>query len=195
MADLSFRQQAAQRAATQLRAKVQAGDLRNPLMATIGNISIALRSCIGQPRYVGPDGVEHPSGGHQFVVVLAMSNLSGAAPVRYRGWASGEGESAAAAADDVTAGASDAVLSDDLGTHYRRSATSRGLERWVGQVSGTRSVGPGETLADVLVFAAPNPRATKFTLELPRANWGATGVLRIELPAARVANFSAASST
>jgi hypothetical protein len=180
MADLSFRQQAAQQAATRLKTQRQQDDLRRPLTATIGTMSIALRACIGRPCYIGPDGVERQSAADQLVIVLAMSNLGGASPILYHGLASGNSEPGDAAG---------AVLSDDMGNQYSRAATSRGLEHWVGQVSGSRSVGPGDTLADVLVFGAPNPRATKFTLELPRANWGATGTLRLDLPVARIANY------
>jgi hypothetical protein len=180
MAELSFRQKAQQQAAVDLRARLTQGDARQPFTAAIGTISIALRVCVGRPRYIGPDGIEQQAECDQIVVVLAMSNAQGAAPMRYLGW-SNSGEE--------PLGSGHVVLSDNAGNQYTRATTSRGLERWVGQVSGSRSVGPGETLADVLVFSPPQPKATKFTLELPRANWGMSGTLRIELAMGRIANF------
>lgn len=180
MAELSFRQRAADQAAATKRANAARVDPRQPFSVAFGTISISFRVCVGRPFYVGPDGVERRSDGEQTVVALAMSNLAGAAPMRYEGWGNDAGQLS------LNAGAS---LSDDLGTRYARASTSRGLESWVGQVSGSRVLGPGETLADVLVFGAPNPKASKFTLELPRSNWGVSGVLRLDVPVERVANF------
>lgn len=180
MGELSFRQRGADQVAANKRANAAKVDPRQPFSVAFGTISVSLRVCVGRPFYVGPDGVERRSDGEQIIVVLAMSNLAGAAPMRYEGWGNDAGDLS------LTARAS---LSDDLGTRYTRAATSLGLESWVGQVSGSRAVGPGETLADVLVFGPPNPKASKFTLELPRSNWGVSGVLRLDVPAERVANF------
>jgi hypothetical protein len=179
MSDLSFRQRAAEQAAIRLKTQLTQRDAREPFAAAMGSVRIALRVCVGRPCYVGPDGVERRAEGERTVVVLSMSNVRDASPVRYAAW--GEAEGAGSPGN--------AALSDDLGNVYPRAATSRGLERWVGQVSGSRSLGPGETLSDVLVFAQPNPRATKLTLELPRGNWGLTGTLRVDLPVGRIANF------
>jgi hypothetical protein len=180
MAELTFRQKAQQQAAVDLRARLTQGDVRHPFTAAIGSISIALRVCVARPRFIGPDGVERQAECDQIVVVLAMSNADGASPMRYVGWSN---------SGDEPLGTSHAALSDNAGNHYTQAVTGRGLEQWVGQVNGARSVGPGETLADVLVFSPPQPKATKFTLELPRANWGMSGTLRVELPMGRIANF------
>jgi hypothetical protein len=183
MGDLSFRQQAAQKAAVSLRARVAESDARQPFSVAIGTVTIAMRVCVGRPCYVGPDGIEKRADGDHMVVVLAMSNADGATPMQYKGWSE---------ACETGFSPSEAALSDDAGTRYPRATTSRGLEKWVGQISGSRSVGPGETLTDLLVFATPQVKARMFILELPRTNWGKNGLLRVELPIARITNFPVA---
>jgi hypothetical protein len=180
--DSTFRQRAAEQAAIRLKAMLAERDAREPFCAAIGSVRIALRACVGRPCYVGPNGVERRAETDRTVIVLSMSNPDGAASVRYEAWGNG-----APPHDDAVA---HAALSDDLGSRYALAATDRGLERWVGQLNGSRSLGPGETLADLLVFAQPNPTARTLTLELPRANCGGTsGILRVELPVSRIANF------
>jgi hypothetical protein len=76
-----------------------------------------------------------------------------------------------------------ATLRDNFGNHYYPVAFK--TIKPVGK-TGTASLYPGQTINDFLVFERPIAAVRSLTLELPAANFGGQGLLRLQIPASMI---------
>jgi hypothetical protein len=107
----------------------------------------------------------------QLVIVLTIENKHASAKREYQTWR-----------DDSFSFTSDAAaLTDNFGNRYRR--VNFGLGTYpVGSVKQSESIYPGKSITDVLIFQPPVDNAEHLRLELPAANFGGSGMLRLQIP-------------
>ena len=126
----------------------------------------------GQLKITG----EHPAVSEDPVLVvrLRLRNTSDSQKMEYLGWG---GEEASIARDFAT-------VQDNFGNAYRK-ITLGPATRVAGQVL-SESIYPGKEITDILLFEQPVGKTEFLKLELPAANFGGTGMLRLRIPAAMI---------
>lgn len=105
-------------------------------------------------------------------IKLEISNTSQTKKLNYRSW---DGGRLAIERDYAT-------LRDNFENTYKRISFGA-TTRPVGAIKGSESIYPEKSITDVLVFEIPVGRATHLDLELPAANYGDEGFIRIRIAA------------
>jgi predicted Zn finger-like uncharacterized protein len=122
------------------------------------------------PLRGGFEDRESTSQDELLAIHVEMTNRSQNRKLQYRSWAG----------RDVSFARDYATLRDNFGNSYKRIGFGFDTKP-IGHTQ-SESVYPGKMLTDVLVFEPPIDTAEYLDLELPAANFGGDGMLRLRIP-------------
>jgi hypothetical protein len=123
---------------------------------------VPLRSKIDQSESVSQDDL--------IAICVELRNVSQSRKVEYESWLGRH----------LAFGRDHATLKDNFGNVYKRIDFGFGTEI-IGHTESD-SIYPGKMLRDALVFEVPVETAKYLDLELPAANFGGEGMLRLRIP-------------
>jgi hypothetical protein len=143
-------------------------------------------------------GEEKVSDKKYLCIQVFVENLSATRKLDYRGWSGVEagapnladllaGTKDAKSLTETLAGAAGyaANLTDEARNVYKRIKLDPG-SYVLGQVVSEKSVYPGQSTEDLLVFEPPVDKAQFLRLELPASTYRGTGTLRLQIPRSMV---------
>jgi hypothetical protein len=128
---------------------------------------------IGKVKLETFDGSAREFKDSKLLVSVSVTNTNAARKLELLGWGS----------HDATSKEDSVKLLDERDNSYRKFTTS-GVRTIVGQADAP-SVGPGETVTDLLVFEPPIAQAKVLRLRLARSNYRSDGYLQFKFPAPR----------
>lgn len=150
--------------------KIDWHDARRPLR--IGNVELRVVSAnVGKVPLKDIMNEDSSSVDDFLMVTLQITNLDPARKLDYRTWRG----------RDFSFERDFAALEDNFGNRYKRIGFSIGSRPKNG-IDSSESIYPQRTIEDVLVFEPPVENVEYLTLELPGANIGMDGVIKIRIP-------------
>jgi hypothetical protein len=136
-----------------------------------GGIQVRIvQTVIGTVRSHDNFGNFYTSDREWLVIQVELRNMSSTLKVDYSTWR----------AKSFSLDRDYATLADDLGNGYKRIALSAGTYP-NGSVERTEAIYPNKTETDILLFETPVAAASYLDLELPAANYGASGMIRFRI--------------
>jgi hypothetical protein len=142
--------------------------------AARAGVTVTIRSAeIGRPRLVLGSGRHARPKKEYLKLVLRLENTSDRKTREYTSWATRAG---------------DVRLADDLQNRYRMKSF-RGV-RIEGQLK-RESIGPKESIEDVLIFDKPVAKARSLRLRLPALAYGDKGTLTLRIPVSDIRTAAA----
>ncbi len=137
------------------------------------NVRVRVRSVVVD-FLTGKDFRDFKSKDKALKITIAITNTDQNRKLDYRGW----GGSETSLADDAP------HLSDSFVNTYKR--VHFGLASRIDGQIVSKSIYPGESVDDLLVYEKPVRSVEYLLLELPASNFGGTGKLRFRIPSAMI---------